>query len=99
MIKVIPPNLKTGKRPAPIMPWILRCLDATKPAGEWNHTVIKVNKGHVEHWLNGKKVVEYDLWSEHGSIINQKANGKTPRIWSRKKRPYRHTGSWGRSMV
>jgi hypothetical protein len=38
-------------------------LDATKPAGEWNHTRILVNKGHVEHWLNGKKVVDYELWS------------------------------------
>ncbi len=39
-------------------------LDATKPAGEWNLTVIIVNKGHVEHWLNGKKVVAYDLWTD-----------------------------------
>ncbi|MEO7530664.1 MAG: DUF1080 domain-containing protein [Sediminibacterium sp.] len=39
-------------------------LDATKPAGEWNHTVIKVFRGHVEHWLNDKKVVAYELWSE-----------------------------------
>ena len=35
-----------------------------KPAGEWNETRIIVNKGHVEHWLNGKKVVEYYLWTE-----------------------------------
>jgi len=38
--------------------------DATKPAGEWNHSVIIVNKAHVEHWLNGKKVVSYELWTE-----------------------------------
>lgn len=49
-------------------------LDATKPAGEWNHTVIKVFKGHVEHWLNEKKVVDYDLWSE--SWIDHKSKGK-----------------------
>lgn len=34
-----------------------------KPVGEFNHTRIVVNNAHVEHWLNGKKVVEYELWS------------------------------------
>jgi len=33
------------------------------PAEEWNTTRIVVNGAHVEHWLNGKKVVEYELWS------------------------------------
>ena len=36
----------------------------TKPVGEWNHTEIIVNKGHVQHWLNGKKIVEYELWTD-----------------------------------
>jgi hypothetical protein len=34
-----------------------------KPAGEWNSVLIVVRGAHVEHWLNGKKVVQYELWS------------------------------------
>jgi hypothetical protein len=49
-------------------------VDATKSIGEWNHTEIIVNKGHVEHWLNGKKVVEYELWSDKWK--QEKAAGK-----------------------
>lgn len=45
-----------------------------KPAGEFNHTKIVINKGHVEHWLNGTKVVEYQLWSPEWE--QTKANSK-----------------------
>lgn len=36
---------------------------ALKPAGEWQSTRIVVKNNHVEHYLNGTKVVEYELWS------------------------------------
>jgi hypothetical protein len=38
--------------------------DTAKRPGEWNHMRILVDGAHVEHWLNGKKVVEYELWSD-----------------------------------
>lgn len=37
--------------------------DAVKPAGEWNTGRIVANGSHVEHWLNGRRVVSYDVGS------------------------------------
>jgi hypothetical protein len=39
------------------------------PVGEWNHSVIVFDGNHGEHWLNGEKVVGYEL----GSPAMQKA--------------------------
>jgi hypothetical protein len=35
-----------------------------RPVGEWNEVRMLVEQGHVEHWLNGLKIVEYELGSE-----------------------------------
>lgn len=38
--------------------------DATRPVGLYNHVRLVVDGAHVEHWLNGVKIVEYELWSD-----------------------------------
>lgn len=37
---------------------------AVNPVGEFNQVRIKVKDNHVEHWLNGNKVVEYEYQSD-----------------------------------
>ena len=35
-----------------------------KPVGEWNQSRVLIQGNHVEHWLNGKKILEYELGSD-----------------------------------
>lgn len=46
---------------------------AVNPAGEWNTARLVVNNGKVEHWLNGKKVVEYELGTPEWDSMIQKS--------------------------
>lgn len=51
-----------------------------KPAGQWNAVRLLVNGNHVEHWLNGAKVVEYELGSREWQqrVENSKFKQWTP---------------------
>jgi len=34
------------------------------PAGKWNNSKIVFDNGHVEHWLNGVKILEFEAWTD-----------------------------------
>lgn len=44
------------------------------PVGEWNSSSIIYNNGHVEHWLNGEKIVEFQ--ADTPEWKKEKAEGK-----------------------
>jgi hypothetical protein len=43
------------------------------PVGEWNNARIVAKNNHIEHWLNGKKVVEYDRGTQIYRALVQKS--------------------------
>ena len=45
-----------------------------KPVGKWNTSKIIFNKGHVEHWLNGKMIVSFQAWD--AAWTKEKQEGK-----------------------
>lgn len=45
-----------------------------KPVGEWNTSKIIYDHGHVEHWLNGKKIVDFQEGTEEWK--KEKSEGK-----------------------
>lgn len=51
--------------------------DAAKPAAEWNQTRVVAKGTHVEHWLNGKKVAQYDVGSPDWDAAFQASKFKT----------------------
>jgi hypothetical protein len=60
--------------------------DVSKPAGEWNSSRIVVHGNHVEHWLNGVKIVEYEIGTDEWMALYQKSKfakyptfGRVPR--------------------
>lgn len=42
-----------------------------RPAGEWNQVRLVVEGARVQQWLNGRKVVEYELWTPEWEALVQ----------------------------
>jgi len=50
--------------------------ETVRPAGEWNEVRLIVNQNQVEHWLNGTKVVSYELGSPEWTELYQNSKFK-----------------------
>lgn len=55
------------------------------PAGEWNTARIVYYNGHVEHWLNGEKVVEFEEDSDDFRSRFDKSKWKDFPDWNKAK--------------
>lgn len=49
-------------------------INNTNPQGTYNHSRVIVDDGHVQHWLNDRLVVNYNLWTPEWDAL--KAQGK-----------------------
>jgi len=59
-----------------------------KPAGEWNTSKIVANGDHVEYWLNGAKVVEYELNSPEWKKLRDASKWKDAKGYGQAKKGY-----------
>lgn len=77
------PNWKEGD--AKLEPWQRLGVDyamylpdttlmKVNPYGEWNNSKIVFDNGHVEHWLNGVKILEFEAWTD--DWFERKNSGK-----------------------
>ena len=53
----------------------------SKPAGEYNHSVIKAKGKHIEHWLNGVKVADYEIGTPEWYQLRAKSKWKDISGW------------------
>ena len=50
--------------------------EAAEAGGEWNNTRIVVNGSHVEHWLNGRKILEFERWNDEWQKLRDSGKWK-----------------------
>ena len=57
-----------------------------RPVGQWNRSVVVFRGNHGEHWLNGEKVVEFELGTAHMDSVVAASKYKTIPGFGQKRR-------------
>ena len=76
-----------GKNPRTSAASLYFCMapshDATRPVGEWNEGRVVCKGTVIQHWLNGKKVIDFDYadpkWAFNVDMLNQRGGDLTAR--------------------
>ncbi len=56
---------------------MISCSEETVlPAGQWNKVRLIIDNGKVEHWLNGKKVVSFEMFTDEWNAMIAKSKFK-----------------------
>ncbi len=69
-----------GKNPRTSAASLYFCMapshDSTRPVGEWNHGRVICKGSVIQHWLNGKKVIDFDYsdkkWAFNVDLIRKR---------------------------
>lgn len=61
-------------------------VNTVKPAGEWNASRLVYRGNHGEHWLNGKKIVEFELGTPRVDSLLAKSKYRSIKNFSDRRR-------------
>ena len=70
-------NKKASHLAASLYDIIAPAKEVEKPAGEWNHTVIRLKNGELTFWLNGVQTVKTHLWDANWTDLVAQSKFKT----------------------
>lgn len=69
-------NKKDTHLAASLYDIIAPAKEAENPAGQWNHTVIRLKNGELTFWLNGVQTVKTQLWDANWTALVAKSKFK-----------------------
>jgi hypothetical protein len=70
-------NKQANHLAASLYDMIAPVKEVSNPAGQWNHTVIRLKNGELTFWLNGVQTVSTRMWDANWTEMVAKSKFKT----------------------